>query len=91
MLGCLYFQWNLNHNEIALLRRGMNFAIPTKDIIASAEQGINNLTLVEKIDIRERISSTIKSAKCPAIQNLSRQEEIALKDLRSDKEINHKS
>ncbi|CAB4038649.1 Hypothetical predicted protein [Paramuricea clavata] len=51
------------------------------------EQGINNLTIDEKNDIRERISSVIKSAKCPTNRNLSRQEEKALKDLRNDKEI----
>ena len=82
----------LNHNEINLLRRGMNFAltpksIPTKEIIASVEQGINNLSTIEKNDIRERVSSVVKNAKRPTKRNLSRQEEKALKDLRSDKEI----
>ena len=56
---------SLNHNEINLLRRGMNFAltpksIPTKPIIASVEQGINNLSTIEKNDVRERVSSVIK-------------------------------
>ena len=44
------------------------------------EQGINNLTIDEKNDIREHISSVIKSARCPANLNLSRQEEKVLKD-----------
>ncbi|CAB4037176.1 Hypothetical predicted protein [Paramuricea clavata] len=82
----------LNCHEITLLRKGMNFAItpkriPIKNIVASVEQGIKNLDADKKNRVRENVCSVIKNARHPSNSNLSRQEEIALKDLRSDKNI----
>ena len=85
-------QQNLNCDEIALLRKGMNFAftpksVPIKEIITAVEQGIRDLPPDKRNDIRERVSSTVKHAKCPKIRNISRQEEKVLKDLRTNKTI----
>ena len=70
----------------------MNFAIapksvPIKEIITAVEQGIRDLPSDKKNDIRERVSSTVKHAKCPKVRDISRQEEKVLKDLRSNKTI----
>ena len=46
------------------------------------EQGIKNLDAHEKNRVRENVCSVIKNARHPSNSNLSRQEEIALKDLR---------
>ncbi|CAB4026981.1 Hypothetical predicted protein [Paramuricea clavata] len=70
----------------------MNFAlapksVPTKEIIASVEQGIKHLRNDEKNEVRERVCAVVKHAKCPQNKNLSRLEEKALKSLRGNKDI----
>ena len=51
------------------------------------EQGIKNLDPHEKNRVRENVFCVTKNATHPSNSNLSRQEEIALKDLRSHKNI----
>ena len=83
----------LSKNEISLLRKGLNFAVtpksvPTKGTLASVEQGIIGLSENEKAEVRGKIYySTLKDAKPPIKQNLSRGERKAMKDLKFDANI----
>ena len=81
-------QRKLNNDEISLLRKGLNFAvtpksIPNKEILAS----VVGLTENERDEVRGKIYSTLKNAKPPVQQNLSRGERQAMKDLKSDSNI----
>ena len=80
-------QRNLSNNEIDLLRKGLNFVgtprrLPKKEILASVEQGIKDLTDEAKNDIRAGVFSILKHAKPLSAQNLTRGEKKAIKDLR---------
>ncbi|CAB4041564.1 Hypothetical predicted protein, partial [Paramuricea clavata] len=85
-------QRNLSNNEIDLLRKGLNFVgtprrVPKKEILASVEQGIKDLTEEAKNDIRAGVFSILKHAKPLSIQNLTRGERKAIKDLKSEDTI----
>ena len=67
---------NLNEVEISVLRKGSNFAltpksIPTKNILASVEQGISKFTGEVQKDVRQKVTSALKKARPPAKQNLT--------------------
>ena len=54
----------LSKAEITVLRKGMNYAItprtiPLKEIIASVEQGIKNLTNDDKNSVRELVCNAV--------------------------------
>ena len=71
------FKRVLTKDEISLLRKGLNFAVtpksvPTKEILASVEEGIKDLSENEKAEVRGKIYSTLKNARPPVKQNLSR-------------------
>ena len=70
---------DLNKDEIALLRKGLNFAImpqqvPTKEIIALIESAIDGLMEDNKDEIRADVYSCLKQTKPPCKQNLTREE-----------------
>ena len=82
----------MNDDEISLLRKGLNYVstpkvIPRKEILASVEQGIENLSKKTKNEVRINIYSVLKHARPPAKQHLTRGEKNALKDLKSDETI----
>ena len=82
----------LNDNEVSLLRKGLNYVstpkvIPRKEILASVEQDIENLSKETKNEVRINMYSVLKQARPPAKQNLTRGEKKALKDLKSDETI----
>jgi hypothetical protein len=75
-----------------LLQKGLNFAItpravPTKEILASVEQGVRNLTEEDQNEVRQKVTSTLKQAKAPRKQNLSSSQTKALKGLKTDHSI----
>ena len=82
----------LNKNEIALLRKGMNFSvtpkqIPSKEILASIESAIDHLPRDSQDEIRSEVYCALKNAKPPAKENLTLDEKQALKDLQNDDSI----
>jgi hypothetical protein len=86
-------KWVINlSNEIDLLRKGLNFVgtprrVPKKEILASVEQGVKDLTDEAKNDIRAGVFSILKHAKPLSAQNLTWGGKKAIKDLRSEDTI----
>ena len=83
---------NLSRDEIDLIQKGLNFAItprvvPTKEILASVEQGVRNLTEEDHNEVRLKVTGTLKQAKATRKQNLSSSQMKALKGLRTDHNI----
>ena len=78
--------------ETRVLRYGFNFApapkaIPVPKIVASIESGIRDLPESNKESIRATVKNILKYSKPPTTCNLSRQQKLALKNLREDDSI----
>ena len=59
----------------------------TKEILASFERGVRNLTEEDQNEVRQKVTSTLKQAKAPRKQNLSSSQTKALKGLKTDHNI----
>ena len=89
--------WNLSSRQLtsvetAVLRYGLNFApaprtIPIPKIVASVESGIRDLPESNKESVRATITNILKYSKPPTTSKLSRQQKLALKNLRKDESI----
>ena len=89
--------WNLSSRQLtsvetAVLRYGLNFApaprtIPIPKIVASVESGIQDLPESNKESVRATITNILKYSKPPTTSKLSRQQKLALKNLRKDESI----
>jgi hypothetical protein len=81
----------LGENELAVLKKGLNFAIcprsvPKSDLIASVESAIISRTSEEKAYVRRKASAALNHARVPK-SNLSFEETKALKSLRDRNDI----
>ena len=91
-------KWDINkssrqliHIETGLLAKGFNFSInsktlPNKDIIAAIEDAVKVLEKEESDTIRAKVSLTLLNSK-PLIDNLSKNERKASKEVQSDTSI----
>ena len=91
-------KWDINkssrqliHIETGLLAKGFNFSInsktlPNKDIIATIEDAVKVLEKEESDTIRAKVSLTLLNSK-PLIDNLSKNERKASKEVQSDTSI----
>ncbi|CAB3987775.1 Hypothetical predicted protein, partial [Paramuricea clavata] len=75
--------------ETRVLRYGFNFApapkaTPVPKIVASIESGIRDLPESNKESVRATVTNILKYSKPPTTCNLSRQQKLALKNLRED-------
>lgn len=82
----------LEENEISLLRKGLNFLItprhiPTKEILASIESAIHHLPHERQDIIRSEVHSVLRQGKPPKERNLTRAEQEALRELKTDESI----
>ena len=78
----------LTHIETDLLAKSLNFSItsktlPNKDIIATVEDAVKDLEKEEADTIHAKVSLTLQNSK-PPMENLSKDEGKALKELQSD-------
>ena len=74
----------LTYIETDLLAKGLNFsitskALPSKDIIATIEDAVNDLEKEEADTVRAKVSLTLQNSK-PLKDNLSKDERKALKE-----------
>ena len=72
--------------------KGLNFAttplvVPTKEIVPSVEQGISNLAMDTKDEIRSDICNNLNRAKPTRTQNITRQERKSVQDHKRDDRI----
>ena len=81
----------LNKAEMGVLEKGLNFvvsptSIPIDNFICCVEESIQNLTNEDKDLIRQDCSVILRKAKPPK-RNISKEERIALKNLRNDENL----
>ena len=81
----------LSPSEVAVLSKGHNFAvtprsIPTEEIISQIETAIFHLPPEASNDIRQRAVNILRKAQPPS-QNISREERLALRNLRQNNNI----
>ncbi|KAK4879049.1 hypothetical protein RN001_007195 [Aquatica leii] len=81
--------FSLDDNAKSVLAKGFNYAvspseIPVEDIICNVEASISNIPSADTI--RQDVVRILKHAKSPK-NNLSREENLALKKLKTNKEI----
>ena len=83
----------LSEPEKSLLSRGLNFAvtpkqIPSIDIVTETESAIHRARMPQRQAeaLRAKVATTLKVSK-PPTSNISREEQIALKDLATNEDI----
>ncbi|XP_072036723.1 uncharacterized protein [Amphiura filiformis] len=81
----------LTDSQNSLLAKGLNFAvsvdrIPNEDFIVAAEKVSWKLPPGEAQNLRAEVAGVLKSAKIPK-SNISKEERVALKQLKKDKSI----
>ena len=84
-------QHMLSEIEASTLRKGLNFAIAPKNIltetiICDIEDIIQNLSKVDKETVRKDCAIILRTAKPPK-SNLTKEEHLALKNLRNNEDI----
>ena len=82
----------LSHQELTVLRNGLNFAstpktIPTAHIVADIEKGIKELPDKTKSSIRASVANILRHRKPPATKDMSDQQNLAMKRLKRDPSI----
>ena len=82
---------NLDADEIAVLRKGLNFAVsshnvPRSELIASVEAAIVSLPVETRAYVRKKASTAIRNASAPR-SNLSRCELDAIERLRAREDV----
>nr|XP_032511410.1 uncharacterized protein LOC116765884 [Danaus plexippus plexippus] len=83
----------LDKETVEILKKGLNFApvpskLPFEDIICNVEECLhkNHVTREESEAIRQDVSYVLRRSKLPR-QNISRQESVALKQLRNNEDL----
>jgi predicted GIY-YIG superfamily endonuclease len=78
----------LNHSELSVLNKGLNFAIspssiPFDNLICCIEDSIKTLTDEDKDQVRQDCAVILRNAKPPK-SNISKEERLAIKNLRNN-------
>ncbi|XP_072041057.1 uncharacterized protein [Amphiura filiformis] len=84
-------KYKLNPAQTSVLSKGLNFAISTPEIYAeefvlATELACTHLPQDDRIQLRGKIASTLKSSKVPE-QNITKEERKAIKDLKKVEDI----